>query len=733
MSSKEAVVIVLDIGRTMSQVRNNTAPLEGAAKAVNLLVQQKLLFGKNDEVGVVLLGTRETENALMEDGYSNITVLRDIAPPDLDLLRKLEKIEPEGQEGDLLDALIVALDLLMKRQQVDPKKKYQKRLFLVSDAGMPINKDDVAVVVDQFSRMDAKLNIIGIDFKEEEEESEQGGAVDCERNVSDVKMENEELLRDMAKQVGGVIVAVNQALDMMSYFRSKGVLQRSTFRGLLQIGRHLHIPVWSFIKTMEQKFPLLRKISTVAQEAANPGNMNVVLERSYHSITEPDVEIPTDERVKGYKYGKTLVPFSKIDESALKYSADACMKIIGFTQSHTVPRHHFMGNVECIVPNPSDQAAGTALSALIHALAETDSVAIIRYVKRNKSVPHLGVLSPHIKADYECLFYNALPFSEDIRQFSFASLAPERIRKSFVPTKEQNDATEQLIRSLDLTEAAEDEEGNRMEALKPKHTYNPVLQRFYQCVQHRALHPNTPLPKLDPLVERYVNPDEELFHKAAASIKNFQDEFPLMKSEDKKEKTERIYWKDSLANQIKLDSYVPDPSKKRKIEGEYGGLSLESLISSGVSKVGSIHPVDDFKEMLARRDVDLVDTAIQGLEKIITELVNNSVLDQLYPKALDCMIALRAGCVQEEEPAAYNSFLKELRGYYEGKRRDDFWQQIAKKGLTLIHNDESEDSVVTVEEAQEFFHSKKKDEPIVDLKPKKVDEDSVDDLLAMAE
>jgi hypothetical protein len=31
---------------------------------------------------------------------------------------------------------------------------------------------------------------------------------------------------------------------MMSYFRSKAVLQRTTFRGLLEVGKHLAIPVF---------------------------------------------------------------------------------------------------------------------------------------------------------------------------------------------------------------------------------------------------------------------------------------------------------------------------------------------------------------------------------------------------------------------------------------------------------------------------------------------------------
>ncbi len=225
--------------------------------------------------------------------------------------------------------------------------------------------------------------------------------------------------------------------------------------------------------------------------------------------------------------------------------------------------HHYEGNTECIVADPRDgEVAGHALSSIIHALAETDSVAIVRYIKKKNYPPHLGFLAPHIKADYECMYYNSLPFAEDLRQYPFSSLAPDKIRKSFAPTQDQLTAAEQLINSLDLMTASQDEDGNQIEALKPKYTYNPVLQRFYQCIQHRALHPNTPLPKLDPLIEKYVNPDEELFHKSMDPIKKFKSVFSLAKVEDKKEKTERVYWRDSLAaNQVKLESYVPDANK----------------------------------------------------------------------------------------------------------------------------------------------------------------------------
>lgn len=47
------------------------------------------------------------------------------------------------------------MDLLNKKTG-----KWQRRIFLVTDAGMPVNNDGLNLVVDQFARMDAKLNIM---------------------------------------------------------------------------------------------------------------------------------------------------------------------------------------------------------------------------------------------------------------------------------------------------------------------------------------------------------------------------------------------------------------------------------------------------------------------------------------------------------------------------------------------------------------------------------------------
>jgi len=185
------------------------------------------------------------------------------------------------------------------------------------------------------------------------------------------------------------------------------------------------------------------------------------------------------------------------------------------------------------------------------------------------------------------------------------------------------------------------------------------------------------------------------------------------------------------ANQVKLDSYVPDANKKRKMDGEYADFSLEALISTGVSEVGPVKPVDDFKDMLTRRDVDMVDKAIEGMKKRVIQLVNESVLNKSYPKALECLTALREGCIQEEESEAFNKFLIEVRGFFEGKRRDEFWKQIQSKKITLIDCTESEDSSVSMEEASKFLTAPKKSIEIAPKPPS--DNTSTDDLFAMIE
>eukprot|EP01133_Synstelium_polycarpum_P006600 gene6600-7664_t len=732
--SKEALVIILDIGQGMHQHRKTstsssttatTSPIEEALKSATLLFQQKLIYGKKDELGLVLIGTKTTKNNLQKDGYQHITMVCDIEEPKVETLNFLENLPPGESNGDVIDSLIVAMDMLIQKTE---KKKYQKRIFLVTNANGSINKDDLPVLKEQFKKIDVKLNIIGVDFTDEEELEN--------KMKKTAKEENEIFLRDFAQSVNGVLVPVKQALEMMSFFRSQSVLQRTAFRGNLEIGSDMSIPLWGYIKTKIQSLPTLKKISTLSQQADEPASMEVKQEKMYYSITDPDNEIVYTDLLKGYKYGKSLIPFSKIDEDALKYSADKCLQTLGFVDLASIPLHYNMAATEVFVSQPGDKSAKTALSALIHALAETNQVILVRYVKRNSSSPHLAYLFPHIKSNYECLYMNILPFSDDIRQYQFQPIAPTnpQCKKQFIPSTEQLNAAQSLIDSMDLMKADEDEDGDPIASLRPRYTYNPSLQHFYQCLHHRALHPNTTLPKLDPIIGKYINPDENILDRSQATLKDFQQLFPLTKTNDYKE-DRKFRWKDGMLieDEIKLDSYVTDASdgKKRKAD-DLADYSLDKLVSKYVNEVGSINPVQNFKDMLARRDIDLVDKAITLMKNRIVQLINDSLKDQFYQKALECIQELRNGCKRESESEVFNSFLQELRGYYESKKRDDFWLLLVAHHITLISEQESDDSSVTDAEAKAFLGAKPKT-VVAPSPPSNNNADTVDDLFDQIE
>ena len=83
--SKEATWILVDVSRSMA---SDIADVKGA---VLDMLSTKIFHHKQDVVGILLLGTEKSENALnaeMGDGqYEHITTLRNMAKVDFDALR----------------------------------------------------------------------------------------------------------------------------------------------------------------------------------------------------------------------------------------------------------------------------------------------------------------------------------------------------------------------------------------------------------------------------------------------------------------------------------------------------------------------------------------------------------------------------------------------------------------------------------------------------------------------
>ena len=89
----------------------------------------------------------------------------------------------------------------------------------------------------------------------------------------------------------------------------------------------------------------------------------------------------------------------------------------------------------------------------------------------------------------------------------------------------------------------------------------------------------------------------------------------------------------------------------------YSGISYDSLAARKTEQVGSLTPVQDFEAMLARRDSgEWFPKAIREMKKLITDLLDSSYKGNTYHKAMDCFVALRNGCVQQEVGVLVMSF-----------------------------------------------------------------------------
>ena len=208
-------------------------------------------------------------------------------------------IEPSNcTRGDCIDALLVAMHMLHARVG---KLRFQKRIFLITDCAAPIVDDPAAMeaIADGMRRDEFKLNVIGVGFKEDDEDEEgeggervqkkeeggdddgeeekQGGAAAASSSAAaaaaaggagvHVKKEmehrtstqrtNESLLKRFASAVDGVVFNAQNAIDMLSVFRSRSVNQVTKFRGNLQLSAACNIPVWAYGKTALMNMPTM--------------------------------------------------------------------------------------------------------------------------------------------------------------------------------------------------------------------------------------------------------------------------------------------------------------------------------------------------------------------------------------------------------------------------------------------------------------------------------------------
>ena len=96
-----------------------------------------------------------------------------------------------------------------------------------------------------------------------------------------------------------------------------------------------------------------------------------------------------------------------MNDEDIKYEnqdgVERCLKMLGFADQATVPRHHFLNGVDVVLPSRGE-ANERAFAALVYAMIETHRVLIAKIIERKNADAKLVVLYPHISKKKPLLY-----------------------------------------------------------------------------------------------------------------------------------------------------------------------------------------------------------------------------------------------------------------------------------------------------------------------------------------
>ncbi|XP_023665262.1 X-ray repair cross-complementing protein 5 isoform X1 [Paramormyrops kingsleyae] len=723
-STKSAMVLCMDVGFSMS----NSAPgqessFELARKVIQNCVQRQVFAETKDELGLVLFGTENTKNSLDSSGqYQNIYVHRHLMLPDFELLEDIQqKIHPGSKHADWLDALVVCMDLLQK--ETLGKKHERISIALLTDLQAHVCADQLDTIIANLQRAEIMLQFF-LPFPvylEEGDGEEDDGQLGIKRprvspqegkGLTQEQKKGVKLVRQIMTSLdeqGGLeeVYTFSTAIERLSIF--KRIERRPTaWPCQLTIGSTLSIRIVAYKAMTDEKV----KKSWMVVDAQSHQKDDVKRDTIYCLNDDNETEVSRDDTIQGFRYGSDIVPFSKVDQEQMKYKCDGkCFAVLGFTKQNLIQRHQFMGTqVLKVFPPKDDEHAAIALSALIRALEELRMAAVVRYTYDRRSSPQVGAAFPCIKDKYECLIYVQLPFMEDLRLFSFPSLENNR---KFAALEKRLSAVDSLIDSMMLLD---EQDGETVDIFKVNHMANPQFQRLFQCLQHRALNPNSPLPPMQSWLKAALERPQVLATRCHVPLQELKLQFPLKEVVRKKEQ--------KTCADVFGHRNEEEPDAKRAKEEKEEEFNLQE-ISQAITAVGSLNPAKDFCMLIQQKTVPFAQVCQQLTLRIEQLLSNKSIA--YYMKSIDCIQAFKEESIKVANAELYNSYLHSLKRSISDRGLQEFWNLLVQTDrIKLISMAEVEGSSVLPQEAAQFMTTEENTEAAATE-----DAGDVDDLLEL--
>ncbi|RQO86986.1 hypothetical protein POPTR_002G148200v4 [Populus trichocarpa] len=469
------------------------------------------------------------------------------------------------------------MDMLIKKYQATNKGK--KRLCLITNALCPVKYPYEGTREDQVNTIAAQMSARGVKMESIIARGRLNGG-----GNQRIMEENDQLLNLFSEKTSAKAVYVETPTALLGALRTRNISPVTIFRGDLELSSKMKIKVWVYKKTIEERFPTLKKYSDKAPPTNRFATHEVKLDYEYKSVEDPSKVVPPEQRIKGYRYGPQVVPISSAEWDVVKFKPEKSAKLLGFADASNIMRHYYMKDVNIFIPEPGNTCAAFAVSALARAMKEMNNVAILRFVwRQHQRNAVVGVLTPNISekdGTPDSFYFNVLPFAEDVREFQFPSFS--NFPASWLPNEQQQEAADNLVKMLDLAPSG------KQEALLPDFTPNPILERFYHHLELKSKHSDAAVPPLDETLKTITEPDPDLLSANKNVVDAFCKSFELKEHPRQKKSSKQL-----------LREKPPGLDEEEGYEGATNALSPKPV---KIKKIGDSSPVQDFEVMMSGRD-----------------------------------------------------------------------------------------------------------------------------------
>ncbi|KAJ1974326.1 ATP-dependent DNA helicase yku80 [Dimargaris xerosporica] len=459
MSNSVITVNIVDVGATAAQ-RLHSPPNESYQAgglfthqhqvALHLLetfiVGQILQKRKCSVMSTFLCGSEVTNNYMsmaVRNGYRHIQCLHSVQVANWSHVAALREVAaPTTKTADLLDTLILAIDEIVRHCGA---RNFQKRICLFVTRATPIHQADSMIVMEKLVQSAIQVDVVGVDMD----------AIPCQLGAAQAMMQlrtnrtipTRDYLVHLARVSGGLFRTSNQILHNPTQ------LLWQTLRPVARRNTHLILRSESFadkpahrlpIKLYARAFPWSKPTVPRALPAAPDEPIECVpltqvqpLDATYQPGSPMSNPPNLIHSRRMYYLGTTLVPFLAVDTAAsIPPHMESGLHILGF-----FPQTQIHPEVACDSMVYVASPGSPTFLALVSALHETESAALVGYALPDGSALHIGALFPDAQApDY--LYYTRLPFAEEWRP------AVMPVPAATTPTANPDEAVDALAAAL---------------------------------------------------------------------------------------------------------------------------------------------------------------------------------------------------------------------------------------------------------------------------------------------